>query len=563
MTATFEETATDTKTVKARGLRAVFSGSLLGKVSIAVFVTAALSFAIVLFASLNSSRSIILAQFTDDAVAITDLLAAGVTGGVRWKKPGVVAKAYEATVSAERSNAVAVLVTDKDGAPVSEYGADQFDVLGLRQQLALLRASATGGAVSQMRGAHLLVISPTGRDKEAEPYGYIAILWQTSALEDKLAANRNQSILYVVFSLALLVGLLIWLLRTQATGPLGAITTSIRQIADGASDVEVGHTGRADEIGQIADALRVLRRNERERLRLSAEQLEIAQEKARHDHKVHDLIEEFRTSVMEILSSLDGAATQMNAESSTLTGIAYETSEKATSAANASSAAADNVNAVAASTEELSSSIAEVSKQVEGNRQLVQEAMETSDTANEMVMGLSVAAQKIGTIVLLIEDIADKTNLLALNATIEAARAGEMGRGFAVVASEVKSLANQTATATEDITSQIGEIQLSTDKSVEAIRAVTDIMGSINTYIASAASAVEEQTAATSEISRGVTEAANGSRGVDENIAGVRDAIGQTNGSADQVRAVSAEVSDHATRLRAEVDRFLGKVEAA
>jgi len=553
----------DAETGVVRGKGHAFLKSLLGKISIAVLVTAALSFALVLFATLSSSKSIMLAQFRDNATTITNLLASSVTGGVRWNKSDVVAKVYGPTVEAEGSNAAAVLVTDRSGEVISEYEADRLDELGLRERIDEFRARASDGAVAEMFDGYMLVVSPTELNKESQPYGYVAILWQTDALERKLAENRSQSILYVALSLVFLVGVLLWLLRTQATGPLGDITESIRQIADGSADVTIGHTGRGDEIGLIASALGVLRRKERERVQLATDQLKEAERKSEHDRAVHTLIEEFRGSVTEVLSSLDTAAMQMSEQSATLTDIAKDATDLAGSAAEASSKAAQNVGTVASSTEELTASFAEVAGRLDSNRELVLEGLDSTRSANDMVMGLSEAAQKIGDIVSLIQDIADKTNLLALNATIEAARAGEMGKGFAVVASEVKTLANQTARATEDITAQISEIQGSTDNSVQAIGAVSSIMERISEHVGSAAAAIEQQNAATGEISRSVQVAAEGSRSVDQNIVGVHEAIGKTTSSADQVSDVSALLSDHASRLRTEVDRFLERVEAA
>ena len=147
------------------------TGSLLSKVSIAVLATAALSFAIVLILTLNSSRSIVLSQFSDDAAAITELLAANVSGGVRWNKPDVVAQAYEATVSAEHSNVGALMVVDKSGQVISEHRSALFDDLKLRAQIDRFIEQAVEGSVSQMFGDHLLAVSPTGRNKENQPYG--------------------------------------------------------------------------------------------------------------------------------------------------------------------------------------------------------------------------------------------------------------------------------------------------------------------------------------------------------------------------------------------------------
>jgi methyl-accepting chemotaxis protein len=179
------------------------------------------------------------------------------------------------------------------------------------------------------------------------------------------------------------------------------------------------------------------------------------------------------------------------------------------------------------------------------------------------VQGLSAAAQKIGDVVKLISDIASQTNLLALNATIEAARAGDAGKGFAVVASEVKSLANQTAKATEEISAQVASMQGATNDAVQAIHSIGGTIGTINEIATTIASAVEEQGAATQEIARNVQEAAQGTGQVSSNIVGVNQAASETGAASSQVLASAEELGKQAETLRADVDQFLANIRAA
>ena len=179
------------------------------------------------------------------------------------------------------------------------------------------------------------------------------------------------------------------------------------------------------------------------------------------------------------------------------------------------------------------------------------------------VQGLSAAAQKIGDVISLISDIASQTNLLALNATIEAARAGEAGRGFAVVASEVKSLASQTAKATEDISAQVIAMQSATIEAVQAIHNSGTTIGSINEIAIVIAAAVEEQRAATQEIARNVQQAAQGTDIVSSNIGGVTDAATETGKAADRVLTSAEELTAQAASLRTKVDSFLINIRAA
>jgi methyl-accepting chemotaxis protein len=218
---------------------------------------------------------------------------------------------------------------------------------------------------------------------------------------------------------------------------------------------------------------------------------------------------------------------------------------------------------VASAAEELSASVAEIGRQVESSTQMSGKAVEEAADTDQTVQSLASSAQKIGEVLKLISDIAAQTNLLALNATIEAARAGEAGKGFAVVASEVKSLATQTAKATDEISGQIGTIQSTTTDAVAAIKRIGGTIGEMNKIATTIASAVEEQGAATQEIARNVQEASKGTTEVSSNIAGVSQAAGQTGAAATQVLGAAGDLSTQAETLRNEVDRFLVSIRAA
>ena len=477
------------------------TGSLLSKVSVAVLATAALSFAIVLILSLNSSRSIVLSQFSDDAVAITELLAANISGGVRWNKPDVIANAYSATVNAEASNVGAVLVFGKTGSVISAHQPGLVEQLGLRGDINRFVAAAPQNVISRMFGDHLLVVSPTGFDKEGKAYGHIAIAWQTDALDAKLNSNRNLSFLYVAVSLSLLVGMLIWLLRSQVTQPLGSITRSIAQIAEGAEDVHIGHYGRRDEIGRIGDALRVLKQNEQERRRLTEAQLEAAK-----------LAEEQQRTSLAILQAAEVSA--------------------------------DNIQSVATATEELTSSIKEIGRQTTESSNISSQAVTSAEGAKSHVTQLVENAQKIGEVVNLISDIAEQTNLLALNATIEAARAGETGKGFAVVANEVKSLARQTAKATDEISSQIDSMQSVTSGTAASIEEIVDNINRVDEVINTIASAMEEHNAATSEIAQSVQQAAAGAQEITANVQNAKNSHLGTDVEAEDANSLTTQKSE-------------------
>jgi methyl-accepting chemotaxis protein len=264
-------------------------------------------------------------------------------------------------------------------------------------------------------------------------------------------------------------------------------------------------------------------------------------------------------SMVEIVAS---AATELLSTSQAMASTAEATSHQASLVANAAESAASNVQTVAAAAEELHASIGEISRQVAESTRISQEAVEEANRTNTLVNGLAQAADKIGEVVKLINDIASQTNLLALNATIEAARAGDAGKGFAVVANEVKNLASQTARATDEISTQISNVQSATKDAVSAIQGIGETISHINEIASTIAVAVEEQGSATQEIARNVQGASAGTSEVTGNIHNVTEASTETGHAASEVLVASRELSAQAEKLRAKVDGFLSDIRA-
>ena len=345
--------------------------------------------------------------------------------------------------------------------------------------------------------------------------------------------------------------------------PIGAIVGDVQGLGRGETAKVVTGIKRADEIGPLAQALdhwRVsLIQAEEQR---QTEKIQIAQREER-TQKLDNLTREFEGHATAVVQHVASASTEMNATAQSMASVAEQTSRQANAATLAADSASANVQTVAGAAEELSAAISEIGRQVGHAATISKSGVEKAQKTNEIVMSLDIAAQKIGEVVNLINDIASQTNLLALNATIEAARAGDAGKGFAVVANEVKSLANQTGKATEEIAGQINAVQGATKDAVAAIEEIGHTIGEISGVSTAIASAVEEQQAATREIARNVEEAATATTEVARNVAGVTEAANEAGRAANQVLAESHQLSKTSEELSTQVNSFLHRVREA
>ncbi|WP_319532181.1 methyl-accepting chemotaxis protein [uncultured Cohaesibacter sp.] len=365
----------------------------------------------------------------------------------------------------------------------------------------------------------------------------------------------------IIVALIILTGA--FFITSRMMKPLPVMTGILSSIARDENVETIPYQDRHDEIGNMAEAIGVLNRNNKHRLSLEKQKSITDREREEREQTMFATIQQFDADVQSFLDQVSSNTHVLEGTAQDLTKIAETTADQTTSATGISHEAANNVQSVASAAEELSASISEISGQLGQTRTVVLHATEEAAATNEKVSSLDMAAQKIGEVVNLIQDIAEQTNLLALNATIEAARAGEMGKGFAVVAAEVKELANQTSKATEEISNQINGIQTSSNEAVSAIAKISETMQEVNEYTNSIAAAVEQQGHATHEISQNVVRASQGTKEVEERLGSVNDSASDTHTSASNVLTASRAAAEQAEKLRARIVTFLKDIQAA
>ncbi len=428
-------------------------------------------------------------------------------------------------------------------------------------------AHARKGETAQARRGNAEQATVAGRSMEA-------VLKKLSDLNDRgvEAAGQKarddfewgQRIVLAALSLMILLGFTtaIFIVRDIATG-ISSMLKPMRALASGELSAEIPHQGEANEIGQIADTLRVFKDALIANHEADEASVREASAKMRRAETLDKATRNFEAMIGELTGSLSSAAREMEATASTLNNAADVTRQLSSSAADASRDVSESIQSTATATEEITSSVNEIGRQVLESSRVAQIAVAQAEKTNASVSQLSKAAARIGDVVKLINEIAEQTNLLALNATIEAARAGEAGRGFAVVASEVKALASQTAKATDEIGAQIAGMQAATGDSVATIKEISSTINLISEISSTIAAAVEEQGAATQEISRNVQQAAELSARVANNITEVDRGNSEAGAASAQVFSAAQSLSKESHHLQGEVQNFLATIRAA
>ncbi len=540
--------------------------SIRHKLLLIVGLGTAVGFGIVIGMQTMMSKSQLKADAGRSQVALSELLANQIGGGIRFGKSEAIESAYAGLVGDPQSDVNAIQAFHKEGGLVAEFRSSPAGDTAASAQLPEIarQAMAEGRVLYREQGEGQVVAVPVAFGKSAELIGVLVVDWSFERIQSAIwAAAFELMAIAGVIALALMATLS-FVLNRMVASPVARIGRAMRQLADGDVEADVPDVPSRDEIGEMASALQVFKDNALEMERLQTEKAEQArQAQAQKREDMLRLADSFEASVMEMVEQVSRSAGQMEETATGMSTTARSTSEQSTNVATASQQATANVQTVASAAEQLSASVQEISRQVVETTTVLGAAVEEAEQVGGRMKGLADASQRIGEVVGLINDIAEQTNLLALNATIEAARAGEAGKGFAVVASEVKNLASQTAKATEEIGGQVSGIQDATSAAVSAIDGVSETIRKINDIAASISAAVEEQGAATGEISANVQQAAQGTQNVDDSIAEVSRGANETGSAAGEVLTAAQALSTQSADLRGEVERFLEQVRAA
>ena len=455
----------------------------------------------------------------------------------------------------------AISVTDEK---ILQTINDAFGLLADYRQ-AFTRLADNAKAIDQLTTEMGVSADAIMQGSTAMKAGLLSDQQRLEAQSDAIIRQTERLLVVLAGGGFLLGAVLALLLGRGISRPMISMCRAMRELAGGKFDVVLPGLGRKDELGEMAAAVEEFKVQAIAKAERDAAAQD-AHNKASSAARRNELIrfaDEFEAAVGAIVSNVSASAVQLESAAGTLTRTADTTQSLSNQVASASEEASQNMQSVASATEELSASVDEIGKRVRESNRIAEAAVQQAEATDGRIGKLSRAAQQIGDVVKLITAIAEQTNLLALNATIEAARAGEAGRGFAVVASEVKSLASQTARATDEISSHISGMQSATQESVAAIKEIGGTIGQISEISSSIATAVEQQGSATQEIARSVQNVAQGTQEAAANIMQVNRGATETGSASEDVLNSARSLSSESKRLRAELDRFMANIRAA
>ena len=448
----------------------------------------------------------------------------------------------------------------KDGKPIAEVNAAMVpEALDREAQVRMSSLQKVLDGEEGDSGDRVQEAEAAIKSKVGEIRSKVAAIDTTVVAIDRTVLATTVMVAAVSLVTMFMLG---WFTLIRLGRPLRGLEGMMSALAAGDLLADVPYVGRGDEIGSMARTVAVFKQNAEERARLEALTEEQRKEAEAGRAATAREAAALGAALNDVAEAVAGSASELNGTSEALLDVADRGLERCLAVGQASAEAASNVQTVASAAEQLSHSIQEIARRVASATTVSGRAADEARSTGTTITGLNAAAQKIGDVVRLINDIATQTNLLALNATIEAARAGDAGLGFAVVASEVKTLATQTARATEEIQTQIGNVQTETKNAVNAMSAIVGTITEVSEITTGIAAAVEQQGAATQEIARNVQAAAARTDEVDTIVMDVRDAAEDTRDQASKLRGAADELTGSAVNLRDRVDAFVDKVKS-